>query len=301
MASRRDFSSAALADGAGFVSVIVPTRGSPLTNPKIDLYYSNMNRGADQVFGRLVRNKREALRLSQMDFSKRVKWPQAKVSRVEQGKRSVTLSELLALSRAFGCSVHELFRELEPGSAASREHLAEQPTLSPGFYAASENEGVMVAQLARYGVHFLGSGSRPALVALAVDETVLAALRFTHDPRVFEALPALLLKHAADVDWTKLGSAAYCLGLQNRLGMVLAVMLKLKDSVKDVDARVWATVQNLHDSLAEKKLDREEVVGIRPKSDAALNFLRGRTPDWLRFWHGLAAADMDSFKRHLSR
>jgi transcriptional regulator with XRE-family HTH domain len=260
-----------------------------------------MNRSTEQVFGELVRNKRETLHLSQMEFSRRVKWPQAKVSRVEQGKRGVTLSELLVLSRAFGCSSYELFSELESGSVAKGEHLAEQPTLSPGFYAASENEGVMVAQLARHGVHFLGSGSRPALVALPVDETVLAALRFMHDPRVFEALPALLLKHAADVDWTKLGSAAYSLGLQNRLGMVLAVMLKLKDSAKDVDARVWNTVQNLHDSLAEKKLDREEVVGTRPKSDAALNFLRDRTPNWLRFWHGLASADMDSFKRYLSR
>jgi len=137
----------------------------------------------------------------------------------------------------------------------------------------------MVAQLAGQGVHFLGSGSRPVLVALPVDETVLAALRFMNDPRVFEALPALLLKNAAEVDWNKLGAAAYSLGLQNRLGMVLAVMLKLRDSASDVDVRVWNTVRNLHDSLAEKKLDREEVVGTRPKSDAALNFLRGRTPD----------------------
>ncbi|MCX5786923.1 MAG: helix-turn-helix transcriptional regulator [Elusimicrobia bacterium] len=260
-----------------------------------------MNRSAEQVFGRLVRSKREALQLSQMDLSKRVRWPQAKVSRVEQGKRSVTLSELLVLSRAFGCSGYELFSELESGSAVKREPPTEQPTLSPGFYAASTNEDVLVAQLARFGVRFLGRGSRPALVALPADETVLAALRFMSDPRVFEALPALLLNHASEVDWTKLGSAAYSLGLQNRLGMVLAVMLKLKDSARDVDPMVWNTVQNLHDSLAEKKFDREEVVGTRPKTDTALNFLRGRTPAWLRFWHGLASADMDSFKRHLPR
>lgn len=260
-----------------------------------------MNRTPEQAFGRLVRSKRETLRLSQMEFSKRVKWPQAKVSRVEQGKRSVTLSELLVLGRAFGCSAYQLFSELEPGLAAKRAQALEQPALSAGFYAASENEDVLVAQLARHGVRFLGSGSRPALVALPVDETVLAALRFMNDPRVFEALPALLLRHAAEVDWTKLGSAAYSLGLQNRLGMVLAVMLKLRDSAKAVDASVWTTVRNLHESLAERKLDREEVVGTMPKTDTALNFLRDRTPDWLKFWHGLASADMDAFKRHLSR
>ncbi|MEK7859142.1 MAG: helix-turn-helix transcriptional regulator [Elusimicrobiota bacterium] len=259
-----------------------------------------MNMTAEQVFGKLVRGRREGLRLSQMELSRKMNWPQAKVSRVEQGKRSVTLSELLALSRAFGCSGYELFSELEFGSAAKREHPMAQPVLSPGFYAASENEDVLVAQLARYGVRFLGSGSRPALVALPVDETVLAALRFMSDPRVFSALPALLLKHAAEVDWTKLGSVAYALGLQNRLGMVLAVMLRLKGFARGVDARVWRTVANLHDSLAEKKLDREEVVGTRPRTDTALNCLRDRTPGWLRFWHGLASADMDSFKRYLS-
>ena len=259
-----------------------------------------MNKNVKQVFGRLVRNKREALHLSQVEFSHRVSWPQTKVSRVEQGKRSVTLSELLVLSRAFGCSGYELFGQLESGSTAKRERFLEQPGLSPGFYAAFENEEVLVAQLARYGVRFLGNGSHPAMFALPADETVLAALRFMNDPRVFEVLPALLLKHAAEVDWTKLASSAYALGLQNRLGMVLAVTLKLKDTVKGVEARVWTTVQNVHDSLAKKKLDREEVVGTRPKTDAALNFLRDRTPEWLRFWHGLSSADMDSFKRYLA-
>ncbi len=259
-----------------------------------------MNNSPERTFGRLVRGKREALRLSQMELSKRLNWPQAKVSRVEQGKRSVTLSELLVLSRAFGCSGYELFSELDSGPGAKRGLPVEQAALSPGFYAAAESEEVLVAQLARYGVRFLGSGSRPALVALSVDETVLAALRFMHDPRVFEALPALLLKRAAEVDWTKLGSAAYSLGLQNRLGMVLAVMLKLQGCAQGVEPRVWATVRHLHDGLGKMKLDREEVVGTRPRTETALNFLRGRTPVWLRFWHGLASADMDSFKRHLS-
>jgi len=260
-----------------------------------------MNKTLEQAFGRLVRDKRESLHLSQAALSKRVKWPQAKVSRVEQGKRSVTLTELLDLGRAFGCSGYELFGQLEAGTVEKREPVLERPALSPGFCAAFEDADALAAQLARYGVRFLGSGSRPALVALPVDETVLAALRFMNDPRVFEALPALLLKRAAEVDWTKLASSAYALGLQNRLGMVLAVTLRLKGSARDVDPEVWTTVRNLHDGLAQKKLDREEVVGTRPKTATALNFLRDRTPEWLRFWHGLASADLDSFKRHLSR
>ncbi len=260
-----------------------------------------MNKSCEQAFGRLVRDKREDLRLSQMELSRRVKWPQAKVSRVEQGKRSVTLAELLELSRAFNCSASELFAQLEAGRAQNRGHALPQPALSPGFHAAFESEEVLAAQLARYGVRFLGRGPRPALVALPADETVLAALGCLNDPRVFEALPALLLTRADEVDWTKLASCAYALGLQNRLGMVLAAALKLKSAAKGVDAKVWETLQSLHDGLAEKKLDREEVVGTRPKTGAALDFLRERTPQWLRFWHGLASADLDSFRRYLPR
>ena len=114
-----------------------------------------MNKSSEQVFGRLVRDKREALRLSQMELSIRVKWPQSKVSRVEQGKRSVTLTELLDLSHAFGCSAYELFAQLETGAIERRTPAFEQSTLSPGFYAAFESEDVLVAQLARFGVHFL--------------------------------------------------------------------------------------------------------------------------------------------------
>lgn len=231
-----------------------------------------------------------------------MRWPQAKVSRVERGRREVTLTELLELGRAFGCSASDLLAELQ---AQSAEALGRTPvleaSLSPAFYAAYHDKEAMLAQLSRYGVHFLGEAARPALVALPVDETVLAALRFLEEPRVFEALPALLLKHAERVDWTKLASAAYALGLQNRLGMTLAAALKLKASAKNVGDKTWADIYSLHNRLAERKLDREEVVGTRPKTEAALSLLRERTPEWLRFWHGLGSGDLESFKRYLAR
>lgn len=264
-----------------------------------------MNKSPDQAFGQLVRNKREALGLSQMELSRQLKWPQAKVSRVEQGKRSVTFPEMLALARVSRCSVNELLGELECLFAAKPKAENEMPPesarLTPGFSAAYENEDTLLSHLERYGVRFLGGASKPALVDLPVDEVVLAALRFADDPRVFEALPALLLRNASRVDWTKLVSGAYALRLQNRLGMVVSTALALKNSAPGVDAKAWATFSKAHDALAEAKLDREEVVGPRPKTDAALAFLRQRTPAWLSFWHGLGSADLESFRRYLSR
>lgn len=255
----------------------------------------------DQAFGQLLRDKRESLHLSQMGLSRRMKWAQAKVSRVEQGKRSVTLSELLAFAHVFRCSVNEMLGELESRTMQGEGvQPPKVPMLTPAFYTIYGNEDALSAQLAKYGVRFLGVGARLAFVDLPLDEAVLAALRFTRDPRIFETLPTLLLRNVQRVDWTKLVSAAYALRLQNRLGMVVAAALELKDSVKDVDAKAWTMLQDVHDMLAESKLDREEVIGPRPKTQAALAYLRRRTPPWLRFWHGLGSADLESFRRHLT-
>lgn len=264
-----------------------------------------MNKKPDQAFGQLVRKKRGALGLSQMELSQRMKWPQTKVSRVEMGKRSVTLQEMLAFAQLFRCAVSELLGEMGSLSVThprpGNQLAPETANLTPGFFAAYGDEDALLAQLERHGVRFLGGVHRPALVNLPVDEVLLAALRFAHDPRVFESLPALLLRNAHQVDWAKLASGAYSLRLQNRLGMVVAAALTLRDSAQGVDEKLWATLREVHDALAEGKLDREEVLGPRPQTVAGLAFLRQRTPDWLRFWHGLGTADPDSLRRYLPR
>jgi transcriptional regulator with XRE-family HTH domain len=252
----------------------------------------------DRTFGALLRDKREAVGLSQVALSAKMKWPQTKLSRVEQGKRSVTLPELLSVSQAFECPVNELLGELEapPYGGTERSEM-----LSSAFAAAWNREDVLLSHLARYGVRFLGESPRPALSTLSLDETVLAALGHMHDPRVFEALPALLVLNAAHVDWTKLASAAYSLGLQNRLGAVLATALRLRDVGSTVESRVWTMLQNAHEALAERRLVREEAVGTLPKTEAAMKLLRQRTPEWLRFWNVLGAGDLDSTRRYLNR
>lgn len=234
-----------------------------------------------------------------MALSLKMKWPQTKLSRVERGKRSVTLPELLAVAQAFQCSVNDLLGALESPSKTDVPGVGQNVMLSSAFANAWSREDVLLSHLARYGVRFLGESPRPVLATLSLDETVLAGLRHMHDPRVFEALPALLVMNASQVDWNKLTSAAYSLGLQNRLGTVLATALQLKNSEAKVESRVWTMLRNAHDTLAEGKLAREEVVGTRPKTDAALELLRQRTPEWLRFWHVLGSGDMDSARRYL--
>ena len=253
------------------------------------------------AFGRLLRSKRAEFKFSQAEFARKVQWPQTTVSRVEQGRRGVTLSELLVLARCFRCSAADLFCELggRADGMSRAQTPAEQPGFTPGFSAAFASEGVMLSQLARHGIRFLGAQAQPAFVTIPVEEVILAALRFANEPRVFEALPALTLKNAQNLDWDKLVSGSYALRLQNRLGMVVAAAMKLKASAKAADKRAWPELRRAHDALAEGKLDREEFVGPQPKTAEALAFLRSRTPGWLGFWHGLGSADLKSFQRWL--
>lgn len=262
-----------------------------------------MNTPSDRAFGAVLRGKREAAGLSQAALSLRMRWPQAKLSRVEQGKRSVTLPELLSVSQAFRCSVNELLGAMEsrPVKGVGPRTAEGDVMLSPAFAAALNSEDVLLAHLARLGVRFLGERPLPVLATLSLDETVLAGLAHMHDPRVFESLPALVMTGAGQVDWHKLAAAAYSLGLQNRLGAVLATALRLKDSESRVGPWAWSMARDAHDALAQRRLVREEVVGPRPKTEAALALLRRRTPPWLRFWHVLGSGDLDSSRRHLPR
>jgi len=255
----------------------------------------------NEAFGQLLRHKRGGLKLSQAGFAAKLHWPQTTVSRVEQGQRGVTLLELLAVARACRCSAADLLSELGglTVNAGPVQASAEQPRFTAGFSVAFASEDAMLAQLARYGVRFLGAETQPAYATLPVEEVLLAALHFSNEPRLFEALPALVLKNTLCLDWNKLLSGAYTFHLQNRLGMVLAAALQLKTAASGVDKKVWPMLQVAHDTLAEGKLDHEEFVGPRPKTDEALVLLRSRTPGWLSFWHGTGSADLKSFQRYL--
>ena len=127
------------------------------------------------------------------------------------------------------------------------------------------------------------------------------ALKHAHDPRVFEALPSLLVMHAQNLDWNRLTSGAFALHLQNLLGAAVAAALQMKKLQEKVPVETWDFLQEVHGRLAEARLDREDVLGPKPKTQEALRFLVKRTPSWMRFWHVLGSADAESFSRHLPR
>lgn len=280
----------------------------------------------EAAFGLIVRNRREALTLSQAELARLLGCPQSNVSRLERGQRSPTLRELMSLAKALNTSISELLAELECGLAAREEprSMVMESTVAyrvaPAFYETMASEDAVMAQLAAQGIRFLGKPTRPAVFKLGIEETLLAALKHAEDPRVFEALPALILRHAQVLDWSRLVSGAVMLQLQNRLGIAVAAALQLKQAAAlreassperavaplaegaaaSVPEEAWDVLSEVHSRLAEARLDREEVVGPRPKSREGLEHLAKRTPPWLRAWRGLGSVDLESLRRHLA-
>ena len=254
-----------------------------------------------------MKKKREELGLSQTDLARKLGCPQSNVSRLESGLRSPNLRELVGLATALDTPLSDLLRDLEKNLGTSNDghSMVSEPKVSygsaPAFQEAQASEEAVMAQLAAHGLRFLGKPARPAVFKLTLEETLLAALRFADEPRLFEALPSLVLRNAASLDWSRLVSGALMLQLQNRLGMVVAGALQLKGVAKVAPEDAWEILEEVHRKLAEARLDRHEVVGPRPRTHEAREHLSKRTPPWLRAWHALGSVDMESLSRHLPR
>lgn len=266
-----------------------------------------MDSSLDRTFGGVVKKKREELGMSQTDLARKLGCPQSNVSRLESGLRSPNLRELVGLATALNTPLSDLLRDLEKNlSGPGDDHsMVSEPKVSygsaPAFQEAQTNEEAVMAQLAAHGLRFLGKPVRPVVFKLPLEETLLAALRFAEEPRLFEALPSLVLRNAENLDWSRLVSGALVLQLQNRLGMVVAGALQLKGSAVDVPEDAWRALDEVHRRLAEARLDRKEVVGPRPRTHEAMEHLAKRTPPWLRAWHALGSVDLESLSRHLQR
>ncbi|MBI4425791.1 MAG: helix-turn-helix transcriptional regulator [Elusimicrobia bacterium] len=245
--------------------------------------------------------------MSQMDLARKLGCPQSGVSRLESGRRSPTLRELVGLAKALNTPLSDLLRELEGdfGMPRGGHSMLSEPAVSygsvPAFHEAQASEEAVMAQLAAHGVQFLGKQARAAVFKLTLEETLLAALRFADEPRLFEALPTLLLRNAAVLDWSQLVSGALMLQLQNRLGMVVAAALQLKGSASDVPGDTWRFLDEVHGKLAEARLDRQEFLGPKPSTHEGMEDLAKRTPPWLRAWHAFGSMDIQSLSRHLPR
>lgn len=71
--------------------------------------------------GDIIRQKRKALRLTQVELSQRSGIDQGHISRIESGESvNVTLGNLRAIAKALGCSVTDLLPEQDKKTKAGK-------------------------------------------------------------------------------------------------------------------------------------------------------------------------------------
>jgi transcriptional regulator with XRE-family HTH domain len=91
-----------------------------LTNSLPGVQDSDMQVGVDvtdqiyAVFGRLVRTRREELRMTQSDLSTRIGLSRASVANIEGGRQAVLLHQLIALADALSLPAMDLIPSMQP-------------------------------------------------------------------------------------------------------------------------------------------------------------------------------------------
>lgn len=217
----------------------------------------------DTAFGKRLRRLREDAGFSQADLAERLALPQAGVSRLESGARGAKLPELYALASLLRLSVAEILAE---GPVRHSAPLA-VPTVSLDE---------ALSMLSAHGVRFLGKPVTPTVLKPSLAAAILAALSHAQEPRLFEALPELLRRSEAALDWEALIGAAVSRRLQNRLGGALAGALHKEKS---------PILQAALERLVPWRLDHPEFLGPAPRTPEGREMLAHRTPAWLKAWH----------------
>jgi len=114
-------------------------------------------------------------------------------------------------------------------------------------------------QLARLGYPGYAYRRRPGPVRNPV-EVLLAALAFDDlEPRLVEALPWLLLRHAG-LDAERLVVDAKVRDLQNRLGFMVALARQVAERKKEFEGRL-SELRLMEEALERSRLAREETFG----------------------------------------
>ncbi len=78
-------------------------RGNEVTNPK-----NRKKTPARVAFGKVVRQKRQHLKLTQEVLAERAQLHPTYIGSVERGERNIALENIIALAKALGCSSKHL-------------------------------------------------------------------------------------------------------------------------------------------------------------------------------------------------
>jgi hypothetical protein len=156
------------------------------------------------------------------------------------------------------------------------------PVQSSGddVYAAEENRAAGdLAALGYSAFSYLTGGKKKKNPA----EVVASLLKARDlDARLTEALPWLLLEYP-DLDWNWLARVSKVHDLQNRLGFVTTLALRLAETKGNRHAREVLAQQR--SNLERSRLAREDTLCHESLSEAEKNWLRENRPPAARHWN----------------
>jgi hypothetical protein len=115
-------------------------------------------------------------------------------------------------------------------------------------------------------------------------EVLLAALAFDDlEPRLVEALPWLLLRHAG-LDVARLVADAKARDLQNRLGFMVALARQVAERKKEFEERL-PELRLMQGALERGRLAREETFGQGHPRERLREWLSRERSDAARYWN----------------
>jgi transcriptional regulator with XRE-family HTH domain len=206
------------------------------------------------VTGAQLRDARRNRGLTQVELAAKVGQSQAYVSLLEKGKRSASASVARRLARV----------------------LRMPPTALPlrmNRLRARHHSGARVADsLASLGYPGYAYLKRPLRLVNPVEVLLCGLMKDRFEPRLFEALPWLLLNFGG-YDLEELSRAARDHNVQNRLGFVAALAGAAAGSTPEYSHRV-SELKRLVSELEPYRLAREDDLGQTFKSERLRTWIR---------------------------
>ena len=105
------------------------------------------------------------------------------------------------------------------------------------------------------------------------------------EPRLTEALPWVLLRYAAELDREWLVQQARLYGLTNRLGYVVHLAKRVRESRGDIDCPAYRALDALENKLRASRLAAEDTLCQSALSQAEREWLREARPAEARYWN----------------
>ncbi len=219
----------------------------------------------NRIIGDSIKKLRIEKNLSQHEVAKKLGYSQSMWSKIEKGKIQLRARELYSIARYFNVTMEAFFQDPK----AIKDDI--------------------LYNFEHYGINTFVTSSFVLGEKRKIEDLIIEILKNPKEPRYLECLPALLWKQLNTINFDQLIERCYQEKLQNRLGFIIDVTLKLENKNKKLQA--------VYNKIKELKIIKKDSFYFDPKFFDLLEPVRN---NFVREWYLYDRFDLNSFKRHLS-